>query len=50
LDAAAVIRRLKNEKILAVRNARERRHASRANRPKPVRPPHANRPSTALHI
>ncbi|MGO9172218.1 MAG: hypothetical protein ACLP7P_09665 [Rhodomicrobium sp.] len=42
-DAAALIRNLKNQKIIAVRAAKDRRHATRANRQKfrPTRPPFA---------
>lgn len=37
-DAAALIRNLKNQKSLAVRAAKDRRHAARARRRKPIRP------------
>jgi hypothetical protein len=37
-DAAAVVRNLRNQKILAVRNAKARRHAMRASRRRPDKP------------
>ncbi len=37
-DAAALIRNLKNQKILAVRAAKDRRHAAHAGCSKPIRP------------
>ncbi|MFY9640785.1 MAG: hypothetical protein WCD20_08345 [Rhodomicrobium sp.] len=37
-DAAALIRNLKNQKIIAVRSAKDRLHAARAGRRKPIRP------------
>jgi hypothetical protein len=36
-DAAALIRRLRAQKILAMRAAKDRRRAQRANRPQPSR-------------
>jgi hypothetical protein len=44
-DAAVLIRNLKNQKILAVRAAKNRRHAMRANQRRPNRP--AAAPSSA---
>ncbi len=44
-QAAAAIRDLRNQKTLAIRFAKDRKHAERANRPKPHRPSAAAPPT-----